>query len=128
MSSIFSKRSEKGENYIKGKYGVDVPKCESLNSCTDFLFSIYDKVCEEYNPPFVSKNMQVAVRTLKDSLKGQNGLLNMHPDDYCLVHIGYFDKDTGSISSCTIFEKYELSNMFTTVKDIKKEVDNGVQE
>ncbi len=117
--SIFSKRSEKGENYIKQKYGVDVQAVDSVHSL-EYLFSVYDKVCGEYNPPFVCKNMLTAVRNMKDSLKGaKQSIIAMHPEDYILVQIGTFDKESGVVVCLLDSQRlsYPISDLFTSKKE-----------
>ena len=121
--SLFSKRSEKGENYIKQKYGVDVAPAVSQN--VEYLYSVYDKICGEYNPPFVCKNMATAIRNMRDSLKdAKQSIIAMHPEDYVLIEIGTFDKNTGEVCPChkDIMLSYDLFSLFTPLdKEEKKE-------
>lgn len=113
--SLFKKSSDSGKKYIEGKYGVTVDDCSSVKS-RDCLFSIYDKVCEEFNPPFVSKNLKTAIRSLKESLRGNNqSLIVMHPEDYTLIKIGEFSLATGELVPELVFgTSYELSKLFVT--------------
>lgn len=112
MISLFKKDSQKGKDYIEQKYGVEVSPVSSIDSNLECMFSIYDKVCEEYNPPFVSKNLKTAIRSIKESLKGQQSLMCMHPEDYLLVYLGCFDKNTGLITPKENDLVYEISNIF----------------
>lgn len=124
MSSLFKKESKKGLDYIRQKYGVDVPELSSYSDCLDCLFSIRDVVCEEYNPPFVSRNMKTAIRSIKESLKGQQSLISMHPEDYILEHVGYFDKTLGTVvpTDYSNREVYPLSRLFISdVNEVKKQ-------
>ena len=116
--SLFKKESSKGKDYIKQKYGVEVEDCKPLNSDEECLFSIYDKVCEEYNPPFVSKNLKSAVRSIKESLKSGKSIISIHPEDYKLVKLGTFRKSDGSMYPCVIDEFYEISLIYS---DLQKE-------
>lgn len=123
--SIFSKISEKGKNYVKQKYGVDVKPVEETAK-VEKLYSIYDKICGEYNPPFVCKNMATAIRNMRDSLKdAKQSIIAMHPEDYVLYEIGTFDKDTGLVLHCDDFhwQSFELVNLFKPLdnKEIKKD-------
>lgn len=119
--SIFSKDSKKGLDYIKGKYGVDV---SPLDDCSlEGLYSVYDRVCGEYNPPFVCKNMSTAVRNMKDSLKdAKQSVIAMHPEDYLLVEIGKFNKNTGAIIAISIedMKLYALKLLFAPKEDVKE--------
>lgn len=119
--SLFSKDSEKGKNYIKQKYGVDVPDISS--PAIEYLYSVYDVVCEEYNPPFVCKNMQTAIRNMRDSLKdSKQSIIAMHPEDYILFEVATFDKTTGIIlpQNEEYRKSYQLSRLFTPVEEEKK--------
>ena len=127
--SLFSKESKKGKDYIQQKYGVDVKPVSSGNP-VEYLFSVYDKICQEYNPPFVCKNMATAIRNMKDSLRdAKQSIIAMHPEDYVLVQIGTFDKDTGMVlhDNSLVWSSYELSKLFTPVKEEKKEDEIQVQ-
>lgn len=117
--SFFKKDSKNGMDYIQQKYGADIKPVSSSNP-VEYLFSVYDKICEEYNPPFVCKNMATAIRNMKDSLKdAKQSIIAMHPEDYVLVQIGTFDKDTGMIlhDNSLVWESYELSKLFTPLQE-----------
>ena len=121
--SIFSKESQKGKDYINQKYGVNVQPVD-LGRSVDYLFSVYDTVCGEYNPPFVCKNMPTAVRNMRDSLKdAKQSIIAMHPEDYVLVQIGTFDKETGIITHLDDVNRlvYQLSKLFAPLNEEKKE-------
>lgn len=119
--SLFKKESQKGKEYIQQKYGTDIKPVSS--NPVEYLFSVYDKICEEYNPPFVCKNMATAIRNMRDSLKdAKQSIIAMHPEDYVLVQIGTFDKDSGMVlhDNSLVWESYELSKLFTSVNEEKK--------
>lgn len=120
--SLFSKESKKGKDYIQQKYGFDVPDISSTS--IEYLYSVYDVVCEEYNPPFVCKNIQTAIRNMRDSLKdAKQSIIAMHPEDYILFEVATFDKTTGVIlPQCEEHRKsYKLSNLFTPIKEEKND-------
>lgn len=126
--SLFSKRSEKGENYIKQKYGVDVAPASSQS--LEYLFSVYDVICGEYNPPFVCKNMPTAVRNMRDSLKdAKSSVIAMHPEDYVLVQIATFDKNTGVVAYLNDTDRltYPLSNLFIAEKKLGEQKYDEIQ-
>lgn len=122
--SLFSKESQKGKDYINQKYGVNVQPV-SNNTSVEYLFSVFDVVCGEYNPPFVCRNMPTAIRNMRDSLKdAKQSIIAMHPEDYVLVMIGTFDKETGIVTNLRDIERltYQLSKLFTPVnEEIKKD-------
>lgn len=127
--SIFSRDSEKGKNYINQKYGVEVQPVD-VNQSSEFLFSVYDVVCGEYNPPFVCKNMATAVRNMRDSLKdSKQSIIAMHPEDYVLVQIATFDKNTGVIRYLDDVNRltYQLSKLFSS-DEVKGDLLNEVQD
>lgn len=122
--SLFSKESTKGKDYIKQKYGVDVPDLTPNN--VEKLYSVFDKVCEEYNPPFVCKNMATALRNMRDSLKdSKQSIIAIHPEDYVLIEIGTFNKDTGIVLPSNVDYRlsYDLVSLFKPLdnKEIKKD-------
>lgn len=123
--SIFSKSisKSKGVSYISEKYGVAPNEVKSLDSSKDCLFSVYDHILQEFNPPFVSKNLLVAIRSMRDSLKGQKTIVSMHPEDYSLVCVGYFDKASGSVTPCKIIDSsfYSISRILLDTSDENKE-------
>lgn len=124
--SLFTKESKKGKDYIQQKYGLEVPDISSPT--IEYLYSVYDVVCEEYNPPFVCKNIQTAIRNMRDSLKdAKQSIIAMHPEDYVLFEVATFDKTTGVILPQREEHRnsYKLSNLFTPVKEEKH--DNEIQ-
>lgn len=123
--SLFSKESKNGKDYIKQKYGLDVNAVEQPSS-VERLYSVYDKVCGEYNPPFVCRNMPTAIRNMRDSLKdAKQSIIAMHPEDYVLVEVGTFDKESGVVLPINrdFCSSYELSQLFVSVKEEIKEND-----
>lgn len=53
-----------------------------------------------YLSPTVDQNEASAVRNFSHAVKSSSGVLNTHPEDFSLILIGYFDSDTGVITSC----------------------------
>lgn len=103
MSLLFGNRN-KGKEYIDQKYGTDV-KAQPKDTLVG-LFSIYDIIAEEYNPPFVAKNLKTAIRSIRESVQNnKQNLLAIHPEDYKLVHIADFDNSDASIYPCVLEEQ-----------------------
>ena len=128
MMSLFSKESKKGVSYINQKYGVDVKPVDGL-SCCEGLYSVYDIVCGEYNPPFVCKNMATAIRNMRDSLKdAKQSIIAMHPEDYVLVQIATFNKDIGVVSCLNDTERltYPLSKLFCEEKRLGEQTNDEI--
>nr|DAG75908.1 MAG TPA: DNA binding protein [Microviridae sp.] len=120
--SLFQKESKKGVDYIKQKYGVTVKPVDAGRT-VEYLFSVYDVICGEYNPPFVCKNLPTAIRNMRDSLKdAKQSIIAMHPEDYVLVQIGTFDKETGVVSYLDDVNRlsYPLVKLFAPAVEEKK--------
>lgn len=63
------------------------------------VFTIRDSKVEAYLPPFLAANVPTAQRLLQDAVRGGDSMLQMHPEDYQLFHVGMFDEQTGELSS-----------------------------
>lgn len=61
------------------------------------LVSVFDKVSALYSPAMTEINPDSAIRNFKIGAK-QNQQINSCPEDYCLVLLGTFDDETGSIA------------------------------
>lgn len=60
------------------------------------LYSIRDKVAEEFGPVFVAKNLQVAIRNFRMMFHGN---AQIFPTDYALYVLAEWDPRTGSIKA-----------------------------
>jgi len=61
------------------------------------LYVMYDRVSEEYSPPFLARNDQEATRSFMSSL--QNGAYSLYPQDFSLSCCGVFDSSTAEITA-----------------------------
>jgi len=61
------------------------------------LYSIYDKLAEEYGPVFQAKNKAIADRNYNQMLTKQN----LNPEEYQLYKLSTFDNETGEIDVST---------------------------
>lgn len=57
------------------------------------LYSIYDKLAEEYGPIFQAKNKAIADRNYNNMLIEQS----LNPEEYSLDQMGTFDNEKGQI-------------------------------
>jgi hypothetical protein len=64
------------------------------------LYSIQDKVAQEFGPIFQAKNDSIALRQFKAMIFDPKNA-GLRVDDYVLVHIGDFDTETGIIDTQT---------------------------
>lgn len=61
------------------------------------LYSVYDKVAEEYGPVFQAVNDRVASRNFSQMLTNPNTPVNT--EDFELYRLARFDTHTGSVTS-----------------------------
>ena len=54
------------------------------------LYTVYDRVAEEFSPLATQKNDAVAIRSFRDVIGDKN-----NPGDYYLVRVGEFFPETG---------------------------------
>jgi len=64
------------------------------------LYSIYDKVGQIYFPPFITANVETAMRDVKSA--AENSQMGKFPMDYMLVHLGEWDNSNGEIMLSTL--------------------------
>lgn len=64
-----------------------------------YMCSIFDRRAEEYSPPMCQHTLGTAERTFHDITNNPESPVNKHPEDYQLHHVGYFDTDTGEITT-----------------------------
>lgn len=59
--------------------------------------SVYDSKSESFASPFFVPTLGVASRSFVDEVKrvDPSNMLNSHPEDFELFHVGDFDTDTG---------------------------------
>lgn len=62
------------------------------------VYSVLDKVAGAFLPPFFLPNDSVALRAVGDVVNRVGEGFNLHPNDYELHLIGWFDNLTGEIS------------------------------
>jgi hypothetical protein len=64
----------------------------------DYVFSIYDKVAQIFEPPFTEKNKGTAIRRIQDLVQSNgNSPYAKFPDNFSLFHIGFYDSSCGGI-------------------------------
>jgi len=64
------------------------------------MFSIYDKISELYEAPFVDINRGMALRRIQDLIKTHpESTYAKHPHDYQLTFMGTFNEKVGDIIS-----------------------------
>lgn len=82
----------------------------SLNSVA--VYSILDKTAEQYGPPFVAKNDNVALRMYNRLIEEERAVIT----DYELYRIAFFDNVSGSIGAV---DPVKIHNLDRCVEKIK---------
>jgi len=59
------------------------------------VFSLFDRKLREYGQLVLSNNAEGAKRGLVDGVVGSKSLIEKHPGDFDLMHVGGFDMDSG---------------------------------
>jgi len=59
------------------------------------LYSIKDRLAEEYGPIFQAKNKAIAERNFNNLVEDKN----LNEDEFNLVKVGNFDNETGRLTS-----------------------------
>lgn len=59
------------------------------------ICSVYDKLTNLYELPFVARHTGEAIREFADVKKQEGNKFSKNPDDFQLRHLGYFDFETG---------------------------------
>lgn len=63
-----------------------------------FLFSVRDICVGVCNPPFAGNSLGAGHRMFGDAIqKGEDSLLRQHPEHFDLLHVGYFDDQSGAV-------------------------------
>jgi hypothetical protein len=63
------------------------------------IFSVYDVKAECYLTPFFQNTVAQGIRAFEDINENPNTVINKHPEDFSLYHIGVFDVSSGKIES-----------------------------
>lgn len=65
------------------------------------VYAIFDRALREYGNLIQAKNDEVIRRMVVDSFKGSKSAVELHPEDYDVMHVGYFDPEKGELSGDT---------------------------
>lgn len=60
-----------------------------------FLLAVRDSAMQAFAAPMCFPSMGLAQRTFRDEVNRKESQINLHPDDYELYMLGYFDEDSG---------------------------------
>lgn len=82
------------------------------------VYTVYDEKAEDFSPPFFQQNDRLAMRTLTESMKGNN-LLGAYPEDFKLYCIGEFNSAIGKIVGL------DVPKLVCIVKDLTKNINPG---
>lgn len=62
------------------------------------LFAVYDRQASYYLVPFSARSEAEALRSFSEAVLTSETPIANYPADFDLVHIGFFDLDTGLVS------------------------------
>lgn len=65
------------------------------------LYAIRDAKTEAYMPPYQAVSHGEAIRQFSDVCKNPDTMLNRHPADFALFHIGAFNSESGALVPVT---------------------------
>lgn len=63
------------------------------------MFSIFDTKAAVFGTPFFMPREGMAIRALQDLVNDGQSMVNKHPEDFSLYHIGDFEDETASFDS-----------------------------
>lgn len=87
------------------------------------IYSIYDRVSDQYLNPEVHDNDGVAIRAFVMSCANP-AIPDLYLDDITLVCIGNFDECTGAI--CPVLPRNVFFGNSVTIKDLRKQYKEAV--
>lgn len=61
------------------------------------IFAIKDSKAEAFNTPFFQATQGQALRAFQDLANDKTSTVSMHPEDYSLYQLGYYDTDDAHI-------------------------------
>lgn len=64
-----------------------------------YLVALHDTRAEEFSPPMCTHTLGTAERLLTDIANNPESPVHKHPEDYQLLHVGYFDTATGEVEA-----------------------------
>lgn len=66
------------------------------------VYSVFDTKAQEYGQLILARTDEVARRMFADAVREPGSLLHLHPEDFGLCHIGYFDEMSGGIAEAPV--------------------------
>lgn len=94
----------------------DIPVRNS--SSIEYLYLLNDTVSGLYNPPFLAKNDNVAIRLLKDVVLNNDRTVISHPEDFKLYRVGTFDKATGALVGDLLYHVCNVVDLVNRVNSV----------
>jgi len=63
------------------------------------IFAVYDLKARFYGTPFFSQNVNTALRSFAEVAMDSTTSISKFPTDYSLWYLGYYNSETGHITS-----------------------------
>jgi len=91
---------------------------EDGRSAVSSVYTLLDRKLREFGQLVLARNEPTVRRLLVDSVVGSGSMLEKHPGDFDLYHVGEFNAETGRLS---VNDPLLLANLL----DILQEESNG---
>lgn len=76
------------------------------------IYSVYDNKAGTWMQPYYANNKPVALRTFSDAANDPTSMLNKHPTDFVLYHVGEWDDQKGKITAQEPAENHGMANEY----------------
>ena len=73
------------------------------------IYAVRDAKTEAFSQPFFFLKPGLALRSFGDEVANRDSNLAKHPEDFALFHLGYYDDETGAVTSLAQPEQIALA-------------------
>ena len=81
------------------------------------MFVQYDSKADAYSLPFWAVTVPAAIRSFTDMALNPETLVNRHPGDFTLFHVGEYDDVSGRVSMFDVKSNLGLASEFMTAAE-----------
>lgn len=93
------------------------------------VYSLFDRKLGEYGSLVLARNDDSIRRSVLDGIRGTNSLVELHPEDFDLMHVGSFDVEHGALDGSSTRFVASVASILTPdgkgVSSAQEEVKNG---
>lgn len=76
------------------------------------IYSLLDRKLKEYGQLVLARNDEGIRRSVVDGIRGSKSVVELHPEDFDVMHVGEFDVDAGVLTSTRV------PRLVANVKDV----------